>query len=577
LAMPRLCAIGKPAARHGTNRPYRMYLRRTSGTNRPSVGVIASLILLAGMVQVWLVLRAVVPAQDSIRYLTVAQSIARDGWFAALREQPEQPLFPSLVYLTHSLLAHKLGDFAGDWCLSLQLAAAAPLALSVAPVYLLFERLHGRRAALLAAVLFCVLGGIARLGADGLSDSTHLLFFCVALWAAGEFFVQLDAGRLSVAWLLASGFSTGLALLARAEAVVLPLALLIALAAFQGARRRRQAWSATLQSVGALMLGLAPPCCAYLAICQVHDIETAASRLLGRRGAIESLPLNDLSPPDGIAPAEAKWHVPGVGQLVFGKKDVSTSSRFRGCLSATAKLVEELAQTLHYGLGALAIAGLWLWRRRLHTPLDRFMQLLCAALLLASLSVAARSGYLSTRHLLLLVVLALGWAAMGALAIGDWLVEFYRGHSLNVKADRKMVTCSLVFLALANCMGDLLRPLHASRAAHREAAEWLKAHAAVRDVVLDSRGWTALYTGRKTYRYEAAQAAFSDPALAYVVVEQTELEASSRRGETLRLLVAQAGEPAARFAPAGAAKHGVTVWRWHPQQFAQLGVVSDAR
>lgn len=556
-----------------------MYLRR-------SLGTLGSLILLACLVQAWTVDRAVVPAQDSIRYLTVAQAMGRDGLVAAVRTQPEQPLFPALVWLTHSVLtASGLGS-PGEWALSLQLAAAVPLVLSVAPVFLLFRRLHGQRAAVIGALLYGVLGGIARLGADGLSDSTHLLFFCVALWTAVEYFARLGVTRARgltshkvsyrpAAWLFASGICTGLALLTRAEAAVLPVALLASVVGFQAIAAWRQPWVAALRAAGATMLGLALTLGPYLAVCQSRDFGSIAARLLGRRGAIESLALNDLSPARNQGGVEPRWHLPGVGQLVFGKKDVSTTSRFRGYLAATAKLGRELAQTLHYVIGALALAGLWSSRRRLNTPLDRFLQLLCGGLLLAAVSVAAGGGYLSTRHLLLLVVLALGWAGAGVMAVGDWLAE--RLPVVNVKTGRKILSGSLAALALATCTGDLLRPLHASRAGHRTAANWLNAHAAANDAVLDSRGWTALYTGRKTYRYEAAQLAFCDVALRYVVVEQAELEANSRRGETLRLLVAQAGEPAAHFAPARAAKHGVTVWRWFPERFAQLGVDADAR
>ena len=92
-----------------------------------------------------MIAHAVVPAQDSIRYLTVAQAMARDGLLAAVQAQPEQPLFPSFVCLLHWALRQALCSPPGGWALSLQLAAAAALVLSVAPVYRLFERLHGAR------------------------------------------------------------------------------------------------------------------------------------------------------------------------------------------------------------------------------------------------------------------------------------------------------------------------------------------------------------------------------------------------------------------------------------------------
>lgn len=583
-----------------------------------SLRSLGPLLVLTCLVQVWTVHRAVVPAQDSIRYLIVAQAMARDGFVVAVRMQPEQPLFPAAVWFCHELLARTSERLATDWALCLQLAATAPLVLSMIPIYLLFRRLHGPDAAPIGALLYGMLGGVARLGADGLSDSAHLLFFCVALWTAVEYFARWGSARST--WLLASGLSTGIALLARAEVLVVPLAVLMSVVAFQCLPLWRQPATRALRATGAVLLGLSLPVVFYGSIGPSRDFEAIAARLLGRHGAVESLALNDPTPAHDAPAMEPKWHMPGIGQLVFGKKDFSTSSRFRGYVPAAIKLFQELAQTLHYAIGVLALVGLWVWRRRLDSPLDRFMQLMCVALMVAALHLAARDGYLSTRHLLLLVVLALGWAGAGIQAMGQWIAEhigraernesrlagrrdvegsmrpnggtsFTRptlqpNRSGTVRPPRwrfglvwgnHLTTWPIAVLAVASCLGDLIRPLHASRGAHREAAQWLQSHAAAGEAVLDSRGWTALYTGRKTYRYEAAQAAFGDPALAYVVVEQAEIESPSRRGETLRLLLTQACEPAIRFVSPGAARHGVTVWRWHPERFAQLGVASYAR
>jgi hypothetical protein len=214
--------------------------------------------------------------------------------------------------------------------------------------------------------------------------------------------------------------------------------------------------------------------------------------------------------------------------------------------------------------------GLWRRRRRAAGPIDRFVQILCGALIAATWTIAVRNGYLSERHLLLVMIFALGWAGVGAVQLGEALAAACWSRNLRIGpvVVRRM---ALAALAVA-CLPALARPLHASRINHREAAAWLAEHAGEDDVVLDSRGWTALYTGRPTYRYEAAQAAFRHPKLAYVVVEQAEMEMASRRGETMRLLVAQAGEPVARFPLPGAKRErDVVVHRWRPERFRELG------
>lgn len=540
---------------------------------------LGALMVLACLVQAWTIRRAVLPAQDSVRYLAVAQAIGRDGLLATLRNQPEQPLFPALAWLTHETLTG-MGMIAGrDWATSLQVAAALPLVISVAPIYLLFRRWHGHRAALISTIIYCLLGATARLGADGLSDSTHLLLFWCAVAAAASVFSRLTSPRSSsltpdpriLIPALASGVLTGLALLTRAEAIVLPVAVLGGLTLVQFTRGRRQVWRAAVLPAAMLLIGLALPLVPYLLACRPagaglsEAIAPAAARLLGRLGAGDALPLNERAPVSAVA-GEPRWSLPGVGRLVFGKKDTSSSSRFRGWWAAAVEAGGELAETLHYWLGLLALIGLWSARGRLSSPADRFMQLLCAALVMATLYVGATAGYLSTRHLLLLVVLALGWAGVGILVCGEWLAS--RAGVLGGECSGRLGKLCVAALAVAACLPDLVRPLHASRAGHRQAAEWLLAHAAPSDGVLDSRGFTALYTGRKTYRYEAAQTAFLDAGLAYVVVEQAELDAHSRRAETLRLLMDEAAEPVARFGPA--LRHEVVVHRWRPDRFALL-------
>ncbi len=533
------------------------------------IAVACALVGLACVVQAWTIGRAVVPAQDSIRYLTVAQAMSRDGLLPTIRAQREQPLFPALVCLTHAALGRAGISADGRWAISLQLAAALPLVLSVVPVYLLFRRLVGARAALGGGVLFCLAGEVARLGADGLADSVHLCFFFIALLCAGAYLAERRAPR--PAWLAAAGFFTGTALLARGEAIVIPLAVFATLAWRHWWLRRRSSWSSVAAAGGAYALGLIVVLAPLLAVCGETRLDGVAARVLGRQGVSEARPLNVSSSNGELRePVEQHWYLDGAGWLSFGRKDFSTSSRFRGWPAALAEFARELSQAFQYWLGVLALLGMWRLRARAVRPVDRLAQCVALALAVAALYVSVTSGYLSSRHLLVLLVLGLGCAGVG-------LVELARGCAairLRLFAapwSVRSAHLAAIGLAAAACLPVLVRPLHASRAGHREAAEWLARNAAEHEVVLDSRGWTALYTGRTTYRYDAAQTALSDPKLAYVVVEQEELDADSRRGETLRLLVAQAMEPLARFAARGANdKHHVVVHRWCPERFQRL-------
>jgi hypothetical protein len=67
-------------------------------------------------------------------------------------------------------------------------------------------------------------------------------------------------------------------------------------------------------------------------------------------------------------------------------------------------------------------------------------------------------------------------------------------------------------------------------------------------------------------------AAFGDPRLAYVVLEQRELDYGSRRSRTLECLLDVAGQPVTAF---GHSEHGrpgqgdVLIYRWNPERFSR--------
>lgn len=585
--------------------------------NQRQIATVGVLAVLACFVQVWMIDRAVVPAQDALRYLIVAQSMARDGLVATLEMQYEQPLYPALVWLTHAALAAAGLRGTADWAASLQWSAAASLVLAVAPLYFLLRLLHDSRSAVAGCLLFVLVGAMARLGADGLSDSTHLCLCLWALWAISVYFtsqsrqsgrhapcavtaevephrqggrrheeracyvrtsvVATKESRRGAGWLLAAGLFCGLAILTRAEAIVLPAAFLATLALVQLRRPFRRPWAEAATAAVSLLGGMSLVLAVYLALSGALRPDSALERLLSRRGVVETEPLNATVRGGAFGAAvEERWYLDETGRLVFGRKDFASSSRFHGVRAATGHLIAELVESLQYWIGGLALFGLWRWRGRAAGPIDRFVQILCGGLIAATWAIAVRNGYLSDRHLLLVIVFALGWAGVGAVELGEALAAacWLKKVRLAPAAVRRL---ALAAVALA-CLPALARPLHASRINHREAAAWLAEHAAEDDVVLDSRGWTALYTGRPTYRYEAAQAAFSHPQLAYVVVEQAELEMASRRGETMRRLVAEAAEPVARFSVPGAKpQRDVVVHRWHPQRFRQLGDRLHAR
>lgn len=463
-----------------------------------------------------------------------------DGYAATMRAEPVPPLFPALVAATHRSL-HRLGWIdSHDWAGPPQGVAAAALVMAVIPIFLLTERLANRAAAVTAALLFIALPAVSRLGGDGLGDAVHL---CLVAWSAWLF---LDERRFL------AGLCIAAALLVRPEAAVVPLA-----ACLLAVRRREFRVASFLPAAATCLLPL-------LAV-GVASPTDLMQRIRGGGAPTESLPLNAATTPATT---------PDGRYQTFGRRDPDRSLRFHGLAATLDEYATELLQASGFVLFPLAAFGAWSIRRTGLRPIDRLL-LVAVGLHLAVLFVMAwRGGYLSTRHFALPVVLTLPYAAVGwdeacrRLAASRW-------NGLNLSSFRLRVATTAGFMVASLVV--TARPLHESRRPHREAAAWLDSSMSRPGAVLDQQGFTALYSGRPTYRFEASAAALADPTLAYVVVERHDLEADTPRGAVLRATLGQAERDVVTFpADHGRRARDVLIFSRPVPHLASQGV-SDAR
>jgi hypothetical protein len=540
-----------------------------------AISIVLFLAAGSALVQGWLITHATVPAADSVGFVSVAQAFVRDGLPATLRNDRSPPLFPLLVYASHWTLSRWGSIAENDWGTAAQVAAAVPLALAVGVSWLLFRRSVPTMAAILAAGFGCVLTVVARLGADGLSDSTHLAFLTIGLAALAA---ALDGDASNVfsrstgARLFATGIALACAQLTRVDAAIVIPALVIALAIEVFVLKRIRLPRALL-SCASVMAGFLLVAVPYLVVSQPAGPAEAVARLWGLRGPNDRVPLN-LTAENAVTVEVAPkpdWRLADGQPMAFGRSDPSHSIHFRSRATACLEFVREVAQSLNYLLGPLALLGLWFWRSKIRRPIDVFLILLVLVHVSCVLAVATTRGYLAGRHVLLIAWLALPWAGLGicrlgqltAACVGRWL------HRPPAAYWELFATLGLAAAVCAGCLATTLVPLHKSHSGHQRAVEWL-ATEADDGAVLDSAGYTALYSGRKTYRYAAARDALRDPELAYLVIERGELTADTPRGATLRELLGQFAEPEAIFAPpeTKAATRTVLLYRWRPWEFA---------
>lgn len=461
--------------------------------------------------QGWYLVEAVLPAQDAVDVVCVAQRMKADGFTATMRAEPVPPLFPALVATTHTA-ASRLGLIESrDWASPPQWIAAAALILAIFPIYLLTERLAGPMAAATATLLFIALPAVSRLGGDGLGDAVHL---CLVAWAAWFFFDE----RRGVA-----GLCIAAALLVRPEAVVVPVAALLLAASRSEFRTPRFFLAAAVCLVPYLAVGVTSP-------------TELLQRLRGSGAPTEAVPLNASTNGPSIVDGDAQ---------PFGRRDPARSARFHGLAATLNEYGTELLQASGFVLLPLVVLGAWTVRRAGLRSADRLL-LVAAGLHLAIVFVTAwRGGYLSTRHFALPVVLTLPYAALGLAAACQRLAEV-RWNRFQIPDLRLQISAVTVFVVTALVV--TARPLHESLRPHRDVVAWLNSSSSRPGAILDQHGFTALYSGRPTYRFEASVAALADTQLAYVVVERGDLEADSDRGSLLRGTLGDADRATVTFA-----------------------------
>jgi hypothetical protein len=342
------------------------------------------------------------------------------------------------------------------------------------------------------------------------------------------------------------------------------LALLL-LAQFSS--RHRMTWPALLTGIGCLLLGTGLVFGSYLAVVGVNRPRDVIDRALGRHVPPE--PAVSRSAPPATA-AAAVWRLENGTPMSFTRRDPSLSMRRHTVLAAVRKSLVDLAAAFNMLIGLFALVGLRQLRRRPMRPVDWLVRTFVVAYILLAVGFAAREGYSSPRHFLVVVVAAIGCAGYGLVQSGAWLASRFAGLAKSATPAREWVySLAMVVLAVITCLPEDLLPVRAARLGYRQAGQWL-ARSPVPGMVLDTWGVSSFYSGRKTQLYDDPQAFFGQPDLAYVVLQQRELTFSTNRSRSLRRVLELAAEPAARFAdPCAGGKLGesVIIYRWHPEQF----------
>ena len=499
--------------------------------------------------------RATLPAQDGLKFIRIARQFQRQPWTDVIRGSDQHPLYPALVALAEPVVALAAGHGPDAWRISAQgVSALASIAL-LFPLFGLTRALFDERIAALAVLIYVLLPLPAAVGHDTLSDSLALLGCLLAL-RLGEIALRPEAQGWRAP--LACGLVAGLGFLARPEVLIAPAAVLLAAAA-----RRRSAFvpaasNAAVPRFSALAVVFLTIVGAYTMV-KGEVSEKLAMHQRAERGT-----------PRPVVRKVGQWLPPGLNDphWDFSPKEESDEPEQLPALETVRRLAREWGEGLTWLFAFFAVWG---------AVRDRFIRSLCdgrpegpgagRALLVVYLALFAlvlvrhgmKMGYLSGRHTLTLIAVSVPWAAAGTFVCARGLsVRLGWGRRLGSAVGATVLGALIVAAATVQA-----KPAHPSRWGHWAAGRWLIANAAPGEAVLDTRGWAAFVSGRPGYDYWHVRQALTDARLSYVVVGTDELNAPSRRAETLRAILAHAARPVAEFpGREGGRAIGVRVYRF---------------
>jgi 4-amino-4-deoxy-L-arabinose transferase-like glycosyltransferase len=503
---------------------------------------ILALLLLATTIRGWLLCHTEVTSRDSIGFERFAWELEHRNWKEALHSNVHHPLYPLTVLVVSIPLRHFMGGSDLEIMqLSAQLASGLAGVLLVIPMFFLGMRLFDRRVGFWSAVIFQCLPVGARVMSDALSESLFLLTSATALLFALRGFSKTRNSkseyrspgggfvlgiRNSDFGFIGCGLFAGLAYLTRPEGILIIISVAIVFVGRWVFIDRQIHWAQKAKQMTGLIGAAVVVAVPYMVIIHGFSNKTTTQDLL--KSEIRNLrsellyPKSELpSPfrPTGWPSSDRGFPISSFG---FGTASFaiwwpdSKVTNLKGQLAwSIYALASELGKGFFYFVWIPALVGLWVFRHLLrnwsgHTAL----LILCLLQCLAILRVGMVAGYVSDRHVLIVVLCGLFWAV----AVVYLLSEQVRANK--AWAMRLFPTAGLTFLIIAGtALPKTLEPLHTNRAGHHAVGLWLADHITPADELDDPFCWVAHYAGRTFLREPPVSISTSDQRFRYVVHE----------------------------------------------------------
>jgi hypothetical protein len=464
-------------------------------------------LVLAIVLRAWSITHTVVIAQDSVEFIRLALELDSppSTWPEVLSAHHKQPAYSLTIMPISRPMRAIMGETPEALQISAQLASALAGVLLVIPMFYLGKMLVDRKLGFCAAILFQCLPESCNMLGDGLCEPLFLLFTSSALLAG-----MRAMATYSVRLFVVCGLFIGLSYLTRPEGGLVLVAMIGVLLGSQYVKTQRRPW----RQVGVCGLGL------LLAAAVVGCPYVAATRRFSTKPSVKMIfegPFSELKSGTNRGGSQPAIRSGGASTSLWAAF-INTDGPWTTRLGRSATtLLSELVRGFHY-VWALPVVIGWWWFRDLirKMPGLRMVMLLCGLDVGVLLALGTRAGYISERHVMLLVLLgtypAVSCVREVPRRLWPWTTALVRRDQQRLA--RHALALFVVLLGLG--LPKALQPLHAKQRGFHEAGRWLATHWHPGDSIRDDHHWAYFYAGG-LFR-ESQPMVTSNTATEYVVV-----------------------------------------------------------
>jgi hypothetical protein len=394
-----------------------------------------------------------------------------------------------------------------------------------------------RRIAFWSCVLFQCLPTSGKIMGDGLSDTLFLLFACTGLWLA-----SVALRRQSWRLFALTGLAGGLAYLVRPEGALIVGTTGLVLLGMQLSRRWRQSWRNVLVSGAALSLAALAVMTPYMLAIRGLTVKNTPNIMIHQQRPDADWEERLRPHPAQQAEPQARATMPGtvllaawwgrgdhafdaIAEKIKDLSEIGSHPRPSLYIWALKAFVIEIGKGFFYVVWLPALLGLWWFRDRFRQAPGLWVGLLTCLILVGLLyRMAEKMGYLSDRHLLLLILCGMYWAVAGAFRLGEKLAlgaaRLWPALAVRRWTEGRIWSLGLVLLLALAPLPRTLSRLHAERIGFRSLGHWLAQNTDPDTFIEDPYCWAYYYAGRVFVESCPGVKDF-DPTCFYVVLEDS--------------------------------------------------------